>query len=166
MKQAEVFGFLYEELQTRVAFALEESSLPDLQFSIVITDLCQLLQDKNGQRIIVDERRYELPSLFAMLARVEVVSESWNRCLIAAGYICGYMKDHAVVELGDYNWHGNIGGRTFFEPLIRDVHQSGAFVQDEGHIYLEYRIEAGINSSLGEEFKRVEKRDLRTEKME
>ena len=134
---------------------------------VEVTDLCQFSQDKNGQRIVVDELLYEMPSMFAMSIAVTVSAESYPAALEAAGSIAAIVKDNNVIAAGECNWHGNDGLRMFIEPAIRGLVPAGARQAPTiPAIRLEYVIEAGINSLKGERFTRVEKRDVRTNVME
>jgi hypothetical protein len=134
--------------------------------SVSVTDLCQFSQDKNGQRIVVDELLYEMPSMFAMSLSVTVSAPSYPVVLEAAGTVAAIVKDNNVIAAGDGNWHGNEGLRMFIEPCIRGVDPRARAESPVPTVALEYVIEAGINSRRGERFTRVEKREVRANVME
>lgn len=165
MNQSGVFAFVHGELASRVSGILSDAGIRDVTADVSVVDICQLAQDKNGQRIVIDERRYELPALYALVSRVNLGGADWGLVLSAAGAVARGLKDGPVIELGEYNWHGNQGGRTFIEPIVRASRTVNGPPSGPA-ASLEYRIEAGVNSGIGEEFKRVEKRDLRTERMD
>lgn len=131
-----------------------------------VSDVCQFSQDKNGQRIVVDEMLYEMPSMVSFIARVTVRAREYDELLGAVGAIIGTLKDHSVIAAGERNWHGNDSGNIYVEPVIRDsVAGKAERDGDIPSLALEYRIECGINSAKGEKFTRVDKRDVRSEVM-
>lgn len=173
--QSSVLGFVYRSISDRLdilgktsglfsyhkAPAVENEDVPTV--SIFVTDICQIVQDKNGQRIVVDELRYELPSLISVSIGIVISGKDYDRILDVTGLIAGSLKDNPFIDAGAFNWHGNTGGRIYVEPVIRCP--SRTFSYNDQHVVLEYRFEAGINSGHGEAFTRVEKREVRSEVM-
>jgi hypothetical protein len=97
-----------------------------------------------------------------MTLAVHGESRSYPALLEAMGCAARFFKDNPAVSAGDCGWHGNAKADVFLEPVIREP-SAGGGVQDEPSLTLYYRAEAGVNSQKGESFRRVEKRDLRTQ---
>ncbi|MBN1616866.1 MAG: hypothetical protein JW875_06090 [Spirochaetales bacterium] len=172
MSQYAVLRYAYESFFARLDQFAQESGLFTTidssegipRVSLSVCDICQIVQDKNGQRIIVDEVRYELPSIVSMSLAVVIEGSGYPEILGASGAIIAYMKDNPIIEVKDHNWHGNDIGRVYVEPFIRSPSASYK-VSGMPCVVLDYRLEVGINSNKGEVFKRVEKRDIRSEIM-
>lgn len=175
MMQSGVLGYTYRLLRDRLEELASDSGLYHMtvgsnvpgknskpSVSIAVTDICQIAQDKNGQRIVVDELRYELPSLVAVSIAIVISGNECDTVLDAAGCIAGYMKDNPVIDAGEYNWHGNTNGRIYVEPKIRGPVAGSTILRDQQQVVMEYCFEAGINSGIGEAFTRVEKREVRS----
>ncbi|MDR1933054.1 MAG: hypothetical protein LBQ57_09585 [Spirochaetales bacterium] len=136
----------------------------ETRLRLCVCDLCQTGQDKNGQRVIAGEMSYEAPARFAITFAVRGVARSEAALLEAMGCAARFFKDNPAVSVKGYGWHGNGNADVFLEPLIRGSGPAGAGgAGDEPSLALYYRAEAGINSQKGESFRRVEKRDLRTQ---
>lgn len=176
MMQSGVLGYAYRSLRDRLESLATESGMYTMvtgsgacsdnnkpSVNILVTDICQIAQDKNGQRIVVDELRYELPSLVAVSISLVISGNESDTILDVAGCISGYMKDNPVISAGEYNWHGNSNGRIYVEPIIRGPTLRQLYVQDKQQVVMEYCFEAGINSGIGEAFTRVEKREVRSD---
>lgn len=127
------------------------------QIKIAVTDIFQIANDKTGQRIIVDEVRYEVPTQFVMNLRILFSGKTLEDTLSILGYVAAYLKDNNNFECGEYNWHGNDINRFFLEPVIRRE----SVINGE-NLYLDYKIELQLNSTKVENFVRVEKKDLRS----
>ncbi len=176
MSQSAVFRYAYDSFVKLLERGGTESGLYRIEGSIeeagatvcvVVTDLCQFAQDKNGQRIVVDELLFEMPSMFAMSFTVTVSAASYAIALEAAGTIAAMVKDNNVIAVDECNWHGNDGLRMFIEPAIRGIVPAGNGASyTVPTVKLEYVIEAGINSLKGNRFTRVEKRDIRANVMD
>ncbi len=163
-----LFSFLKETGKASGLFTAEDN-IPSFDFSVLntviyltVTDICQMVQDKTGQRIVVDEKMYELPSLVGLLFAINIIGKTYNSVLETAGNIISALKDKNIFDAGEYSWHGNSENKIFFEPVIRNI--TGSKYTAPGampSLVLEYRLDAGINSLRGKEFKRVEKREVR-----
>ena len=163
--QSDIFKYVIQALKESL------STASDIPFSIVneiskdkaesqiqfnVTDIFQTTNDKTGQRIIVDEQRYEVPAMYEMRVRVSMFAPVLEDALSLFGYVAVFFKDHTVYECGEYNWHGNEINKFILEPIVRRD-STGGF---NDFFYLDYRVEVQLNSLKGETFVRVEKKDL------
>ncbi|QQO09007.1 hypothetical protein [Breznakiella homolactica] len=135
---------------------------------LIVTDVAQVSQDKNGEKVFVDEKTYPAPTYVAFIAAVTVISGTYPALLEAAGCIIRYFKDHNTFSPGDYNWHGNSNDTVYIEPVIREpiVNRPLPAGQAFPAVTIEYRIEAAVNSEKGGEFRRVQKTDIRSKTVE
>ena len=127
---------------------------------LVVCDLCQTAQDKNGQRVYVGELGFEAPARFAMTLALRGEGCSWPALLEALGAAARFFKDNPSVSPEGCAWHGMADGEVFLEPVIREPVAAGQ--GEEFCLSLYYRVEAALNSEKGESFRRVQKRDVRT----
>lgn len=162
--QSDIFKYVIQTLKK------ELSATSDVKFSIVdefsknpknevrflVTDIFQTSNDKTGQRIIVDELRYEVPALYQMRIRVLIHAPLLEDALSLFGYVAVFFKDNTVYECNEYNWHGNDLNKFILEPVVRRDSSENF----SGDLYLDYRVEVQLNSLKGEKFVRVEKKDL------
>ena len=163
--QSDIFKYVIQALKQSL------STASDIPFSIVneiskekaenqiqfnVTDIFQTTNDKTGQRIIVDEQRYEVPAMYEMRLRVSIFAPELEDKLSLFGYVAVFFKDHTVYECGEYNWHGNEINKFILEPIVR-MDCSCGFTDS---FYLDYRVEVQLNSLKGESFVRVEKKEL------
>ncbi len=146
--------------------ASEHINTPGTALFISVSDFAQIAQDKNGEKVFVEEQMFPAPTFMAFILSIEIRAEQYPDVLEAAGYIVRYFKDNNTFEAGDYNWHDNTSNTVYIEPVIREpcinVTRNRSF---SAVITLEYRIEAAINSEKGGTFKRVQKMDLREKPM-
>lgn len=126
------------------------------QIRLSVADIFQSTNDKTGQRIIVDEIRYEVPAEFVMVLRISFAGKSLEDVLSNLGFVAVYFKDHNFFECGEYNWHGNEINKFFLEPIVRREIVNN----NNGYLYLDYRLELHLNSVKEEKFVRVEKKVL------
>ena len=116
-----------------------------------ICDICQLQSDKTGQRIVVKDVLYDLPTVVVYIVGIQ-----------AAGSIIAFFKDNPVIPLDSFNWHGSTTKNLFIESVVRNPEPKFAQTNLLPAVHLQYKLEAGINSEKAESFKRVEKRDIRS----
>lgn len=162
--QSDIFKYVIQTLKKNLSTAneLEFSIVDDFsnelknEVKFVVTDIFQTTNDKTGQRIIVDELRYEVPALYQMRIRVLIHAPLLEDALSLFGYIAVFFKDNTVYECNEYNWHGNELNKFILEPVVR---RDSSENFSEG-LYLDYRVEVELNSLKGESFVRVEKKDL------
>lgn len=162
--QSDIFKYVIQTLKKNLSTAneLEFSIVDDFsnelknEVKFVVTDIFQTTNDKTGQRIIVDELRYEVPALYQMRIRVLIHAPLLEDALSLFGYIAVFFKDNTVYECNEYNWHGNKLNKFILEPVVR---RDSSENFSEG-LYLDYRVEVELNSLKGESFVRVEKKDL------
>lgn len=126
----------------------------DKQIKIDVVDIFQTSNDKTGQRIIVDEKLYEVPAQYVMYLKLSFSGKTLEDVLSLYGQVAVYFKDHNNYECGEYNWHGNELNKIFLEPIVRRDPNNGEY------LHLDYRIEVQLNSINGTEFVRVEKKNL------
>jgi hypothetical protein len=163
-----VFTILKREGETSNLFTVEESGFDNNQKSekakvfMSVSDIAQISQDKNGEKVFIDEEQFPAPTYLAFILAINISAEKYQDILETCGYIVHYFKDNNFFEAGVYNWHGNTNKNMYIEGIIRkpDINRT------VNHQYLplvtlEYRIEAAINSKKGEKFKRVEEREIR-----
>ena len=162
--QSDIFKYVIQTLKKNLSAASEiEFSIVDdfsdeskNEVKFLVTDIFQTTNDKTGQRIIVDELRYEVPALYQMRIRVLIHAPVLEDALSLFGYIAVFFKDNTVYECNEYNWHGNELNKFILEPVVRRD-STGNFSEA---LYLDYRVEVELNSLKGEQFVRVEKKDL------
>ena len=177
MRQSRVFRAVYEAaakalaaegeatglFTVKEAFPKEEAPAGPVPVNmwLSVCDLSQTALDKNGQRVYAGELGYEAPARFAMTFALRGEGSSWPALLEALGAAARFFKDNPAVSVGGCAWHGKAGGEVFFEPVIREP--VAAERGEEFCLSLYYRVEAALNSEKGESFRRVAKRDLRTQ---
>ena len=127
-----------------------------------ICDICQLQSDKTGQRIVVKDVLYDLPTVVVYIVGIHIYANSYSRSLEAAGSIIAFFKDNPVIPLDSFNWHGSTTKNLFIESVVRNPEPKFAQTNLLPAVHLQYKLEAGINSEKAESFKRVEKRDIRS----
>lgn len=163
--QSDVFSFVIQSLKKTLKTAsdmnfhiVDEISKADSekQIKFNVIDIFQTSNDKTGQRIIVNERRYEVPALYEMRIRISVFAPELDDALSLFGYIAVFFKDHTVYECGEYNWYGNESNKFILEPVVKKESAYGF----SDYLYLDYRVEVQLNSLKGERFVRVEKKAL------
>lgn len=163
--QSDIFKFVIQSLKkelstvSNIKFNIVDEILKDKkenQVQLSIRDIFQTSNDKIGQRIIVDEKRYEAPAAFEMRIRVNIFSGKQEDALSLFGAIAVFFKDNNVFECGEYNWHGNDINRFVLEPIIKKD-STNSF---DDFLFLDYKVEVQLNSLKGEKFVRVEKKEL------
>ncbi len=125
------------------------------QVRINVIDIFQSSNDKTGQKIIVDEKLYEVPAQYVLMVRISFAGAAMEEVLSAYGFVATYFKDHNSFDLGEFNWHGNTTSKFFLEPVIRRE-----FSDKTDYLHLDYKIELQLNSVKPEKFARVEKKVL------
>lgn len=175
MDQSAVLKYVYDSLKQILSTLGSDSTLFTVenfckdadvaQKAIVflgVTDLAQIHQDLNGEKIIIGEERVPAPTHLAFIMAITVMSMNYSALLEALGIIVRYLKDNNAIAVAEYNWHGNTGSFFFVEPIVRSPTIGKEFI---GHttpfLTLEYRIEVAINSQKRESFTRVKERDIR-----
>lgn len=134
---------------------------------IGVTDLVQIQQDLNGEKIIIGEVRVPAPTHIAFIVAITVMSMNYSDLLGALGIIIQYLKDNTTIPVAEYNWHGNTGSTFFIEPIVRSPTIGKEFIEYKTpFLTLEYRIETAVNSQKSENFKRVKDRDIRGKLLE
>ncbi len=130
---------------------------------LCVSDISQIQECKNGERIILNELQYEFPSIFQMLFTVYITGMDCADVLEACGAAIQAIKDMEPMKVTEYTWHGNEDGSVYLEPVIRPCdYRVPSDKPDFPCLALSYQIIAGINSEKGGSFKRIEKRDIRT----
>ncbi|MGN0384109.1 MAG: hypothetical protein ACI4DS_07555 [Eubacterium sp.] len=163
--QSDIFKFVIQSLKQNLSNASDfsfsivdeiskDKSEKQIQFTVI--DIFQTTNDKTGQRIIVDECRYEVPALYEMRIRVNIFAPQLEELLSLFGYVAVFFKDHTVYECAEYNWYGNEISKFILEPVIRKE-TINTFIDT---FHLDYRVEVQLNSLKGEQFVRVEKKEL------
>jgi hypothetical protein len=128
-----------------------------------IAGISQLSSDKNGQKIVVDEVSYEEPARIGFLVSITAVSRRYPDALEAVGAIIRHFKDANTIFVGEDSWHGNTDGLVFIEPVIGEPDGRRRIPgREPPSLTIEYRIEVGINSEKGTPFRRVEKREIKS----
>ncbi|MCR5254015.1 MAG: hypothetical protein K6C98_09935 [Treponema sp.] len=134
---------------------VEEFSENKNQIKVAVTDIFQTTNDKTGQRIIVDEIMYEVPTQYEMHLSILFNGKKQEEVLSALGKVAVLFKDNNSFECGEYNWHGNDLNRFFLEPVIKKTAE-----QSNNYLHLDYKIELQLNSVKEGHFNRVEKKIL------
>lgn len=162
--QSDIFKFVISCIKENLSsvskgiYVITNSFSPDsaeIEMKIDVIDLFQSSNDKTGQRIIVDEKMYEVPAQYSLILRISFAGKSLEEILSAYGFVAAYLKDHNSFELQEYNWHGNTLTKFFLEPVIRKEIE-----YKNEYLHLDYRIELQLNSTKAENFVRVEKKVL------
>jgi hypothetical protein len=183
MRQSGIFRVVYEAVSGVLAgegvssgiFAMGSgdgagAGLDGARLYVDVVDLCQTAGDKSGERFIAGEESYEWPARFAMILAVRGVAGAYPELLEALGYVARFLKDHPFVGAGGCAWHGGGECRVFIEPLVREPSAGAAVCAAPGEgreggrcLCLYYRVEVALNSEVGKPFRRIERRDLRTQ---
>jgi hypothetical protein len=145
----------------------ESAGVSGTKVFLHVSDISQISQDKNGEKVIADETEFPAPTYMAFIITIEITAEHYQDVLETAGHIVWYFKDNNGFAVDDeYNWHGNESKSIFMEPIIREAEIS-RMVNHQGIplVNLEYRLEAAINSKKGGRFTRVQSRDIRGKPM-
>lgn len=167
--QSDIFKYVVQSIKNK----LEEKS--EKRFQIVeeisegkgknqvkvdVVDIFQSTNDKTGQRIIIDEQQYEVPTQYVMEVSISFKGKDLEETLSVIGLVAAILKENSVYECGEYNWHGNDLNKFFIEPIIRNT------FKETNILHLDYRVEVQINSRNGERFTRVEKKVLTSKQMQ
>lgn len=161
--QSDIFKYVVETIKKSLTknsenkFTVVDELIVDKknnQVKVDVTDIYQTSNDKTGQRIIVDEKRYEVPTQFVMNIQISFAGKNLEEELSIIGLVAVILKDNSVFNCDEYNWHGNDLNKFFVEPIVRKT------PLECGKIHLDYRVEVQLNSRKGESFTRVEKKDL------
>jgi hypothetical protein len=124
-----------------------------------ISDICQLSQDRNGEKVVVKDKTYEAPTRMGLVLSITAVSKSYPNVLETLSCIAAHFKDNYAFPLGEFNWHDNPGTMLFIEPVVRpNMTGRSRNCNDLPSLTLEYMLEVGINAEKGIGFKRVEQR--------
>ena len=163
--QSDIFKYVIQSLKSNLSTASnaefsivekieKENQTKQIEFEVL--DIFQTANDKTGQRIIVDELRYEVPAYYEMRVRVKMYAPKLEDMLSLFGMVAVFFKDNVVYECNEYNWHGNEINKFILEPVVR---RESCKKFDEA-LFLDHRVEVQLNSRKGEQFVRVEKKDL------
>jgi hypothetical protein len=163
-----VFEILKREGESSGLYTVAEYSVTEKMKTkkstvyIRISDLCQISQDKNGEKVFIDEQQFPAPTFMAFIFTIEISAQQYQDALETAGFIVHHFKDNNSFDAGEYNWHGNKNDAMYMEPIIREPEINRMRNNlAEASVFLEYRIEAAINSEKGGVFKRVQSRDIK-----
>ena len=93
--QSDIFKYVIQTLKKELSAASdvkfsivdEFSKNPKNEVRFLVTDIFQTSNDKTGQRIIVDELRYEVPALYQMRIRVLIHAPLLEDALSLFGYV-------------------------------------------------------------------------------
>ncbi len=165
--QSDIFRYVLKTISTNYKEYLNDKVMlvdsfnePEKKCQVCfrVTDIYQIANDKRGQKIVVGNQRYDVPTQFAMRIRLEFLAADQLELLSVMGQTAVFFKDNAVYELNEYDWHGNVSHKFFIEPVIR----STEYTENFKILFFEYRVEVQINSIKSERIVRVEKRDIRS----
>jgi hypothetical protein len=141
----------------------KKGPVPASTVYLSVSDIGQLIHDKNNQKVFIDDTSYDAPTSVGIVLAFTTVAKTYSDVLEIMGCIIRYFKDNNSFALGDYAWHEDTSGFFYLEPLVRDVTaKNGVNLQEPPVLTLEYKIELAINSENGVQFKRVEQRDIKS----
>ncbi|MDR1316379.1 MAG: hypothetical protein LBK13_05850 [Spirochaetales bacterium] len=176
MRQSGIFRLVYEGVSGALAGVGVSSGLftvgegagaGEARLCVEVADLCQTAVDKSGERFIAGDVSYEWPARFGMILVVRGEAGSYPELLDALGCAARFLKDNPFVGAGGCAWHGGGECRVFIEPFVREPSAVAAVcaVSGEGRrcLCLYYRVEVALNSEVGKPFRRIQRRDLRTQ---
>jgi hypothetical protein len=168
-----VFSILKKEGEASGLYTVAECTMDENVKSaetfvyLGVSDLAQISQDKNGEKVFVtdadlSEQQFPAPTFMAFILSIRIASQRYQDALEAAGHLINYFKDNNTFPLDEYKWHGNKNNVIYMEPIIREPDINRMLNNfSTPSIMLEYRIEAAINSRKGGVFKRVQSREIR-----
>jgi hypothetical protein len=162
-----VFEILKKESEKSHLFNVAERMFDDKKpeqttVFLGVSDIAQITQDKNGEKVFINEQEYPAPTYIAFILTINITSEQYQDVLETVGYFVRYFKDNNTFGADEYNWHGNTSNLIYMEPVIREPEMNRMLNnQSSPVVRLEYRVEAAINSERGGVFKRVQTRDIR-----
>jgi hypothetical protein len=125
-----------------------------------ILDICQISQDKNGQKIMVEDIAFEAPTRVGCIIAFDVVGGNYPDILETIGALIRYFKDNNTIVIDTFSWHGNDEKIAYIEPIVGEPDGRRGLVQTPMSLSLKYTIEIGINSEKGTPFRRVEARKI------
>lgn len=159
MEQSEIICGIYNAAEDKIR---QIKNTNDVIINVFVKDLCQCMLDKSGQRIIVDEQQYEQPAMHEMCIGVVIKGKNLSDVLKAYGKASVYFKDNPSVDISNWKWHGCSSDKIYLEPVVRKLDLSKNGFDGEFHKFeLLYTIDFSLNSQKANEFKRVEKRNIR-----
>lgn len=159
MAQYEIICGIYNAVEAKVGQIKYPAGV---KVSVRVNDLCQCMFDKSGQHIIVNDLQYEVPSACLMCIGVVIEGKNLPDVLNAYGETSVYFKDNPSVNIEKWKWHGYSDDKSYLEPVVRKLDFDKKSFNGESHKFeLLYTIEFSLNSQKANEFKRVEKRDIR-----
>jgi hypothetical protein len=174
MNQSAILRASYEAIYTNLAalgketklFAMggidEDVSGNESKVIFGVSDICQLSHDKNGEKVEENEKIFEAPTRVGFAFFLTVIAKEYPALLETAGRLIQYFKDNNYIQLEEYKWHGENGGKIFIEPAVRKPElRDGLKDRQLPSVTLEFLMEMGINSEKGTSFKRVEKKTIK-----
>ena len=97
-----------------------------------------------------------------MCIGVVIKGKNLSDVLKVYGRVSVHFKDNPSVDISNWKWHGCSSDKIYLEPVIRKLDLSKNSFDGEFHKFeLLYTMEFSLNSQKANEFKRVEKRDIR-----
>lgn len=159
MVQSEIIFGIYNAVEEKVS---QIKYADGVKVSVRVNDLCQCMFDKSGQRIVVNDQQYEQPAAHSMCIGVVIEGKSLSDVLKTYGKVSVYFKDNPSVNIADWKWHGCADDKSYLEPVVRKLDLGKKCFDGQFHKFeLLYTIDFSLNSQKPNEFKRVEKRDIR-----
>ena len=169
MLQSDIFAQIYENFKAKLDNLTNGKNLSsifknikktDASYELYVNDIWQTMSDKNGDKIVVDEKLYIPPSYYQMIFTVLVKGADLDSVLKLYGSIARYLKDDSAIEIGECNWHLNEDKFVYAEPIIRQADPSRINNGSDGmySFALQYEIYVGVNSLNGAEFVRTRER--------
>jgi hypothetical protein len=167
-----VFEFLKKEGERSGLFCLAQGVFDGIITSeatrvfLSVSDMAQISQDKNGEKVFIDEQQFPAPTFLAIILRIGIAAKQYQDVLESAGSIICYLKDNNTFHMDEFNWHGNQSNSFYMEPVIREteINQVSNY-QAIPFVSIEYRIELAINSEKSGAFTRVQSKDIRGKPM-
>lgn len=157
MEQWKIISEIYKLVNNKIL----GKKYPNVEMSVIVKDICQCMQDRTGQKIIVNEHQYELPAVYVMGIAIQFQSKDIEALLQAYGEIAVIIKDNPELNISSYEWHKCTSSKIYLEPVIRKLNfDKDSNIDGVCKLELLYSIEFSLNSQKTYEFKRVEKREI------
>lgn len=158
MIQSDIIAGIYNSVSKNALSIVTEK----VTVKVIVIDVCQIMSDKSGQKIIVDEKQYEQPAIYEICFSILISGKDIPSVLKAYGQIAVFFKDNSAIDIAEWKWHGCNSDKIYLEPVIRKTDcRKNSFDDEVQTVELLYKTECSLNSQKAYNFKRVEKRDIR-----
>ena len=168
MEQTDIFSLVFERVKQKVENLTNEKEMSkliktlDSKYEIDINDISQFMVDKNGEKVVLDEKLYEAPSYYQMIVAIKVFGKTLSSVLRLYGMIARYIKDEPKIDISDCNWMMSGTNSAYMDSVVGSPNPDRNSRDEDGNYnyVLRYEIIVGLNSHNAKEFVRVKDRTI------